>query len=243
MHIIKLDATDSTNTYLRKLSNGEKLNDFTVIVTNRQNKGRGQMGTVWESDSNKNLIFSVFKDLSALKIEDSFMISMITSISILEALKKMAIPDLFVKWPNDILSDNKKICGILIENLIKNNKLSSSIIGIGLNVNQLKFNNLPNASSLKSVTGQHYNLDELLINILSMMKQFFDLFEKGEIRQIRQKYKDGLFRINKPSTFKDKNGNLFSGIIKGVTDSGKLKILLGDDTINKFDHKEAVLLY
>lgn len=243
MHIIKLDATDSTNTYLRKLSNGEKLNDFTVIVTNRQNKGRGQMGTVWESESNKNLIFSVFKDLSALKIEDSFTISMITSISILEALKKMAIPDLFVKWPNDILSDNKKICGILIENLIKNNKLSSSIIGIGLNVNQLKFNNLPNASSLKSVTGQHYNLDELLINILSMMKQFFDLFEKGEIRQIRQKYKDGLFRINKPSTFKDKNCNLFSGIIKGVTDSGKLKILLGDDTINKFDHKEAVLLY
>lgn len=243
MHIIKLSATDSTNTYLRNLCNEENLKDYTVIVTNQQTKGRGQMGSVWESEVNKNLIFSVFKDLSEFSIEHSFYLSMIVSLSIIDALKKMAIHDLWIKWPNDILSDNKKICGILIENVVKNNKLSSSIIGIGLNVNQLEFNNLPNAASLKSTTGINYNLDELLINILGALKLKFVKYKKGEFKVFKQKYEEALYHINKPSTFQDKRGKLFQGIIQGVTNSGKLSILLEDNVIEAFDHKEAILKF
>lgn len=243
MHIIKLNATDSTNTFLRKLSNEEKLKDYTVIVTKQQTKGRGQMGTVWESAANKNLTFSVFKDLELFKIEHSFVLSMIASVSIFEALKNMGIPNLYIKWPNDILADNKKICGILIENVMKNNKLNSSIIGIGLNVNQLKFNKLPNASSLKSVTGKFYNLDEVLINILSSLNQNFGLYQNGGIPEIRQKYVDSLFRLKEQSTFRDKNNKFFSGTIQGISDSGKLKILLENNAIEEFDLKHAVLLY
>ena len=243
MHIIKLSATDSTNTYLRNLCNEENLKDYTVIVTNQQTKGRGQMGSVWESEANKNLIFSVFKDLSEFRIEHSFYLSMIVSLSILDALKLMGIHGLWIKWPNDILSDNKKICGILIENVVKNNKLSSAIIGIGLNVNQLEFNNLPNAASLKSATGINYNLDELLINILGSLTLKFDQYKKGEFVEFKQKYEEVLYRINKPSTFQDKKGKLFQGIIQGVTNSGKLSILLEDNVIKAFDHKEAILKY
>lgn len=243
MHIIKLSATDSTNTYLRNLCNEENLKDYTVIVTNQQTKGRGQMGSVWESEANKNLIFSVFKDLSEFRIEHSFYLSMIVSLSILDALKLMGIHGLWIKWPNDILSDNKKICGILIENVVKNNKLSSAIIGIGLNVNQLEFNNLPNAASLKSATGINYNLDELLINILGSLTLKFDQYKKGEFVEFKQKYEEALYRINKPSTFQDKKGKLFQGIIQGVTNSGKLCILLEENVIEAFDHKEAILKF
>ncbi len=243
MHIIKLSATDSTNTYLRNLCNEENLKDYTVIVTNQQTKGRGQMGSVWESEANKNLIFSVFKDLSEFRIEHSFYLSMIVSLSILDALKLMGIHGLWIKWPNDILSDNKKICGILIENVVKNNKLNSAIIGIGLNVNQLEFNNLPNAASLKSVTGINYNLDELLINILGSLTLKFDQYKKGEFVEFKQKYEEVLYRINKPSTFQDKKGKLFQGIIQGVTNSGKLCILLEENVIEAFDHKEAILKF
>ena len=243
MHIIKLSATDSTNTYLRNLCNEENLKDYTVIVTNQQTKGRGQMGSVWESEANKNLIFSVFKDLSEFRIEHSFYLSMIVSLSILDALKLMGIHGLWIKWPNDILSDNKKICGILIENVVKNNKLSSAIIGIGLNVNQLEFNNLPNAASLKSATGINYNLDELLINILGSLTLKFDQYKKGEFVEFKQKYEEVLYRINKPSTFQDKKGKLFQGIIQGVTNSGKLCILLEENVIEAFDHKEAILKF
>ena len=243
MRIIKLSATDSTNTYLRKKCNEELLNDYTVIVTALQTDGRGQMGTAWESEANKNLIFSVFKDLTSLHLEHSFFISMIASLSIFEALKKIGIPDLYIKWPNDILSDKKKICGILIENVLKNNKLRSCIIGIGLNVNQIQFNDLPKASSLKSVTGKNYNLDELLIYILNEIKLNFDRYEKDELKLLKQKYEDGLFMMNKPATFQDKKGKLFSGIINGITDSGKLNILLENNILKEFDLKQAVLLY
>ena len=142
MNIIKLNAIDSTNTYLRQLSMTEVVEDFTVVTANHQTNGRGQMGTQWDSQVSKNLMVSVFKDVSHLDLECNFYISIVVSLSILEALKTFNIKNLKVKWPNDILSENKKIGGILIENIIKQTKLNATIIGFGLNVNQTQFDNL-----------------------------------------------------------------------------------------------------
>ena len=136
MKIIKLDAIDSTNTYLRQLSSEEKLDDFTVVTAASQTAGKGQMGTKWASEKGKNLTFSVFKKVSCLENDEQFYISMATSLAIYNALKGFQIPKLAIKWPNDILSENQKICGILIENVIQNSKMTAAIIGIGLNVNQ-----------------------------------------------------------------------------------------------------------
>ena len=243
MHIIKLSATDSTNSYLRNKCSKELVEDYTVIVADQQTKGRGQVGTNWTSEAGKNLVFSVFKNLKSLNIEHPFYLSMITSLSIERALKKMNIQNLKIKWPNDILSDNKKICGILIENVFKRNSLNSSIIGVGLNVNQTLFNDLPNASSLKLQTGIDYSLNELLITILNELKIYFNLYENGELYAIKQEYESKLFRINKPSTFKKTDGALFSGYIKGISNSGKLNILLEDNINQEFDLKEVQLLY
>ncbi len=161
MHIIKLNATDSTNSHLRRLYLNQNVEDYTVVQSDFQTQGRGQMGTSWASVKGKNLTFSVFRKIYCLKVEQQFYVSMAISLAVLKALKGMQIPFLSVKWPNDILSDNQKICGVLIESVIKKQQLDAAIIGIGLNVNQVDFERELNASSLKSLTGITYNLDEV----------------------------------------------------------------------------------
>ena len=242
MPIIKLNAIDSTNSYLKQLCTKMSIEDYTVVVTQHQTQGRGQMGAIWDSEKGKNLMFSMFKDLSMHNVEFPFYISMAISLAILKTLKALYIPDLHIKWPNDILSADKKICGILIENVIKN-KLNSTIIGIGINVNQTEFSNLPKASSLKNITGIQYDLSELLHNIIKNTKYYSSLLEEGKYDAVKNEYEMSLFRKNKPSTFKNTKGELFSGFIKGVTKYGKLQVLLEDKIVKKFDLKEIQLLY
>lgn len=242
MRIIKLNAIDSTNSFLKEMICNEDVADYTVVIAEYQTNGRGQMGTNWDSDRGKNLIFSMFKDLRLHEVEFPFYISMAISLAILKTLKTLNIPHLSIKWPNDILSVDKKICGILIENVIKN-KLNSTIIGIGINVNQTEFNNLPQASSLKNITGVHYNLDEILHRIIKHIKEYSKLLQQGEYDAVKNEYEANLFRKNKPSTFKNTEGDLFSGFIKGVTKYGKLQVLLEDEIVKKFDLKEITLMY
>ncbi len=243
MRIIKLNAIDSTNTYLKQLSSKNSVEDYTVVTANYQTKGRGQMGAAWDSEKAKNLMCSVFKECSNISLKNKFYISMVTSLAIVKTLQNFSVPKLRVKWPNDILSDNKKVCGILIENVIKNKKLEASIIGIGLNVNQTGFKYLPNASSLKIITGTVFNTDELLQLIIKNLKYYFSILETGDLKILKNEYENLLFRKNKPSTFKDGKGLMFSGFIKGISNSGKLQVTLEDDIIKEFDLKEIQLLY
>lgn len=242
MRIIKLNAIDSTNLFLRSLSIDTNVEDFTVVVAKHQTKGRGQMGTVWSSQDAKNLTFSVFKRFDNLKLDQHFVISMVASLAVINTLKKLNLPKLSVKWPNDILSANKKICGILIENVIKQNNVAATVVGIGLNVNQVNFSNLPQASSLLNVTGIPYDLDELLQSILKELETLFDLVESNHFKTIKTTYESYLFRKDKPSTFKNEEG-LFSGFIKGVSNEGLLEVLLEDNILKTFDLKTIKLLY
>lgn len=243
MHIIKLNATNSTNEYLKQLIVSANLDDFTVVVTKNQLQGRGQMGTQWLSEPGKNLTFSVLKKGEGLEVADQFLLNMCVSLALYEALQQLNIPNLAVKWPNDILSANSKICGILIENILIGSKIQSSIIGIGLNVNQLSFNNLPNVSSLKLLKGETFNLDEVLNIIIQKLKKYVtkDFLENPDT--LRALYQEIMFRVNKPSTFKNNEGALFMGFIKGVSSSGKLIVLLEDNIFKEYNLKEIQLLY
>lgn len=243
MPIIKLNAIDSTNSYLKELHSKNIVEDLTVVMTKHQINGRGQMGSNWESQKGKNLTCSVLKRFSNLQASDSFYISMVTSLAIVRTLKSFNIPKLRVKWPNDILSENQKICGILIENVIKNNKIEASIIGVGININQTKFKNLPQASSLKNIKGQLFDVEEILDRLLKHLRYYFEVFNKGNHTIIKDKYENRLFRINKPSSFKAKNGDIFPGYIKGVDPAGNLLILTEDEHVKAFELKEIQLLY
>ena len=164
MKITHFKTLESTNQYLQNLLNeGIDIVD-NIVVTDYQTSGKGQGKNVWESEDGKNLLFSIALDMSFLKAENQFILTQIVSVTMINVLKKY-LPEesLFIKWPNDIYFNDKKIAGILIKNEIKGMIMGTSIIGIGLNVNQTSFDeNLPNPISMKMITGNDYDLDELL---------------------------------------------------------------------------------
>ena len=150
MYIIKLNAIDSTNSYLKKLALEKPLAPFTVVWTTNQTNGRGQMGSNWVSEEGKNLTFSVLVKDVVENIEGIFDLNVCVAVTLIEVLENYNLSNLAIKWPNDILADKKKIAGVLIENSIKSSGEIVSIVGIGINVNQENFSDLPQASSLKS---------------------------------------------------------------------------------------------
>ena len=243
MRIIKLDAIDSTNLYLKNLISSLQVKDYTIVVANSQTKGRGQMGTIWDSEAGKNLTFSVLKYFNALEVQQQFLLNVVVSLAVYNTLKDMQIADLKIKWPNDILSGNDKICGILIENILSGSKIQASVIGIGLNVNQIKFNNLMNVSSLKLLTGIQYDLEEILLKFVKNLEYFFEAMANGHVEKLKVDYLEVLFRKDKVSTFKNEANQMFTGIIRDVHDNGKLLVEKEDEIFQEFGLKEIKLLY
>ena len=242
MKLIKLDAIDSTNEFLKGLSTEQSLENFTVVTAETQTKGKGQMGAVWDSEPSKNLIMSVFIDNFFINNNKVFDINIVVTCSIIQALEIFKIPDLSIKWPNDIMSYNKKIGGVLIENSFKSNGSISSIVGLGLNVNQTDFDNLPKASSMKAICETTFDKQEILFMIIEKLEKNISLWnQKSEA--MRTDFTNRLFKKGVPMPFSDQNNQKFMGIIQGISANGKLEILLEDDSVSEFGIKEIQLLY
>ena len=120
MNIIKVDAIDSTNIFLRDLHREKNLKNATCVVAKQQFAGKGQMGTTWQSNPGKNLTCSVFMPVTEVILSEQFYMSMAVSLAVCDTLHSLLVPKISIKWPNDILSDRLKICGILLENIVKN---------------------------------------------------------------------------------------------------------------------------
>ena len=243
MEIIKLNATNSTNTYLKNLLKEKQVKDLSCIWALSQTQGRGQQGAKWISEPGKNLTFSVLKKFENLPSEYHFLLNMEVSLAIFRALKKLYIPDLAVKWANDILSSKKKICGILIENTLHKEQISASIIGIGLNVNQVFFNDLPNVSSLQKIMGHPFDLEEVLLLICQELEVSLKSLSPTRFETMLDEYHTYLFRKDKPSTFEYPNGERFMGYIRGVSHNGQLQVEQEDALMSSFSLKEIKLLY
>ncbi len=243
MNLIKLNAIDSTNKYLKQLIQESEPENYTVITAETQSNGKGQMGTKWLSESGKNLIVSVLIKDCLNQSSAVFDFNIAIALALYESLNYFEIPDLSIKWANDILSGNKKIAGILIENTIKSDGEIVSIIGFGINVNQTNFDNLPKASSLKNITGKTFDRDLILLKIIENIKINCILLQEKQEDLLWDKYTKLLFRKNKPSVFERTNHQKFMGIIQTVTRDGKLQILLENDEIVAFEVKEIQMLY
>ena len=243
MNIIKLNAIGSTNSYLVDLSKTSALDDFTVVIANQQTKGRGQQGAVWQSAANKSLTFSVFKAFEHLSINQVSSIAFAVSLGLLKTLDKYQIPDISIKWPNDIMSQSKKMAGILIENKIKQRRVVSSIIGIGLNVNQENFEKLPQASSLYLAGHKKLNVNDVFERLLEALAHQLNLVEKVDISILKEEYESFLFRKKMISVFEDTTGNRFNGIIRGVNTQGQLIVEIDQQGLQTFQPKELKLLF
>lgn len=243
MQIIKLDATESTNTYLKELATQKLLPDLTVVCTQNQTQGRGQLNSEWESEPGKNLAISILKKYKELASDNSFLISISVSLAILESLRQLKIPDLSVKWPNDIMSGAYKIGGILIENKISGTQIKSSVIGFGLNLNQLSFKNAPHAASLKQLVGPTFDADTVLYSLLATLNNHLSKPLISEKEKLFAAYHDNLFKLGVPSQFKLQNDEILKGTIQGVAKDGKLKVEFENGQQREFGLKEIQLLY
>ena len=227
MKIIKLDAIDSTNSYLKKLLTKESLDDLTVVISKHQTKGKGRNGNIWANDASLNLAFSIYKRFNRLNINNKFILNLISSIAVFHLLSENKLNKLTIKWPNDIMSENKKISGILIENSVKGNFINHSVIGVGVNVNQRKFKNLPNATSMFIETGREFSLDTLASRLGEIFCKNFLQYEKNEGALLKY-YNNQLFLKNTDSNFITKDGKRFSGKITRINKNGELIIMKAD---------------
>ena len=254
MKITHFNNIDSTNSYLQNLlDKGEDVVD-NVVVTDFQTSGKGQGKNVWQSEDGKNLLFSIALDMSFLKAEDQFLLTQIVSVAMINVLKKyLPEENLFIKWPNDIYFNNKKIAGILIKNEIKGIMLGTSIIGIGLNVNQTTFDeNLPNPISMKMITGKDYDLEEILLAIscqLSAVSNYVNRQQTTDNRPcitfnfqfstFNSQYTSYLYRY-KQWTFYEHEGIVKEMMIIGYDRFGRLILKEKNDREVVCDLKEIV---
>jgi BirA family biotin operon repressor/biotin-[acetyl-CoA-carboxylase] ligase len=242
MKLIKLDAIDSTNDFLKGLASKQFVENFTVVTAEIQTKGKGQMGSVWVAEKGKNLTMSVLIKDVLIDLNQIYTLNIAVSLAVVRALQSFKIPELAIKWPNDIMSYNYKIGGILIENSIKIDGSVNSIVGIGININQTNFENLPKGSSLAVIAKQEFDKQAVLVAIVQELKDAMIVL-KTNPDSLWREYLSLLFKKNIPVPFELPEGDRFMGIIQGVSDQGKLKILLENDAVVQYNIKEIQMLY
>ncbi len=244
MNIIKLETIGSTNAYLKKMANTQdNLPNFLTVWTPQQTNGVGQYASKWIVEPYKNLTFSVLCKHTNFELQNYFLLNMLTSVAVVKTLEAAHISDINIKWPNDILVSKRKVGGILIENVVRNAQIDKSIIGIGLNVNQTDFRDLPKASSLKNCTQKEYDIEFLMKSILKNLQMEFSDIQLLSFDEVYSKYEKYLFQLNKVSAFRTHQGANFSGIIRRVLPSGELVVEIEDGTFKHFSLKEVQLLY
>ena len=236
---IHLNSVHSTNIYAFELLRQKNTVEGTVITTNYQEKGKGQLGQKWDSEKCKNLQFSIIMS-PKIEVENQFQLSQLVAISLKEWLDTMAVDDVKIKWPNDILVKGKKIVGVLIENSIQGREISHSIIGIGINVNQESFANFTRpATSLRLELGHLLDRQLLLDDLLQLFYTNYVQFISGNLN-LQQMYLNSLFGFGTPQQYSDEEGE-FLGVILGVLPSGKLHVNR-NGKLKSYDLKELKFL-
>ena len=236
---IKLETINSTNDYALSLKDSIIFREGLVVTAKFQSGGNGQRGKAWESSENENLLLSVVIE-PEIELTEQSLISKIVALSVCDVLKNLGI-DAKIKWPNDILVANQKIAGILIQNKLKGNYITHSVIGLGFNVNQGVFKAYsPGATSLRLLLNKEYDVLQIQEQFLSFLTARLNRFKKGENQDIE--YLKSLFLIDKPAAFESENKQ-FMGIIKGVSEIGKLLIQLEDDSIAEFESQQLKYLF
>lgn len=239
MNIIKLNAIDSTNSYIKENAVKNNFESFTVVLAEMQTSGRGQLGTVWESEQGKNLTFSILIKFLDFKITQQFYLSMAVSLAVLAVLKKQFKVTFYIKWPNDILADKDKVAGILIENSIVGNFIKNSVIGIGLNVNQTNFSKkIEHVTSLKNISSVEIDKEKLLVDIVESIEYFVEFIYRKEFLKLKEMYMNTLYKYKIPAMFVDKNNTVFMGKIINISVEGQLVIELENEKTRKFNLKE-----
>lgn len=223
-------SVTSTNTVLHGLVSGGEAGNGFMLVAHSQSEGRGQRGNSWESTPGENLTVSMVFQPTRLEPADQFMITKVVSLGVIDLLQKL-IPDApwRVKWPNDVYYSDRKIAGILIENVIVGNNFGHSVAGIGLNINQEVFvSDAPNPVSLIQISGKHYDVAGLAVDLRQCLLGRFAQLESGRWPLLNEGYLNLLFRRGEEAVFLY-DGVYIKAVITGVDDFGRLLLRRTDN--------------
>ena len=213
----------STNSLATELMRNKDLAEGTIVITDDQTAGRGQRGNTWEAAPMKNLTFSVILKPSFLAAKDQFYLTIVVSLALREFLKIRLSSEVKIKWPNDILVANKKICGILIENSLSVDTIQHAIIGIGLNVNQNSFF-INGPTSMKLIAEHDFDLARELNLLLEKLEGYYLQLRSGKKELLKHEYLNHLYWIGERHEFRSKEEQ-FIGVITGIDENGRLTIL------------------
>lgn len=235
---VNFNSLVSTNIYALQLLQTENVAEGLVVRSNFQEKGKGQVSQKWESESGKNLLMSVVLK-PEMSIENRFDLSKMVALAIQKALVKLSVNNVTVKWPNDILVGNKKIAGILIENSLTGKTITNSIIGVGVNVNQVSFSEFNRvATSLHLELNQKLDIDAVMNAVLEQLKVNYEAFLEGY--DFSTDYLNNLYGYGKPLRYVDADSE-FIGVILGVLPDGRIQ-LNKNGKLKSYDLKEIKCL-
>jgi BirA family biotin operon repressor/biotin-[acetyl-CoA-carboxylase] ligase len=220
----------------RLIQTANNIVDGTVVITENQTAGRGQRGNTWTSDPGKNLTFSILVKPTFLQVRDQFYLNIAFSLGLYDYLCQKLGEKVNVKWPNDILVNEKKICGILIENHLRGQHIQHSIVGIGLNVNQKSYE-LPWATSMMLEASEEFKLDETLADLLLFLESRFIQLRSQHFKKLSDDYLNVLYRKGEEHFFKN-GGEVFPGTISGIDPMGKLAVMTANG-VRYFNVKEV----
>ena len=221
------------------LIKSKKIESGDIIVAKYQYGGRGQHSNKWYSSHGKNLLCSMFYRHVDVNANQIFCINQLVSLAVLKTIRKFNRETCLIKWPNDILSVNKKISGILVENSLSHNQVNYSIIGVGINVNQVYFKKLPNATSLKKISNDNFSIKEVLNELIDNYKFF--LSRINELEYINEEYNKNIF--GKDGCKFIINGRKEYGKIIRILNNGTIKLNLGSKGIQKHNPREVKIIY
>jgi BirA family biotin operon repressor/biotin-[acetyl-CoA-carboxylase] ligase len=239
-HHISLESVDSTNTYAKNII-AEKPTEGTLITATEQTAGRGQAGSAWQSEKEANLTASYILYPAFLAADKQFFLSMAVSLAVRELCEELTGQEIRIKWPNDIYHRNKKLAGILIENTISGSAIASSVIGIGLNINQADFDPaLPNPTSIRLISGQEMAIESIIPRLNSYIEKYYLQLRQLHFNFLDKAYTVYLYRYHQTALY-SRNGQQFRGEIMGVTKEGKL-IIDSNGRELKFGMKEVEYL-
>jgi BirA family biotin operon repressor/biotin-[acetyl-CoA-carboxylase] ligase len=242
-NLLTLKEVDSTNNFLKNLlSNSKPVPEGTVIMAESQYAGRGQQQNQWHSEPGKNLTFSLLLKPAFLNTQNQFDLTRAISLGVYDALEPLLGEPLKIKWPNDIYYDDKKLGGMLIENIVQGSQIKNSVIGIGLNINQESFPaDAVNATSVKQILHADYDLNFLLSDICRHIEAYYLNLKAGKIDFVRKTYLSRLYWLNELKPFKT-NGENFEGNIIAVKENGLLVVQNNNGTEAEFSLKEIEFL-
>jgi BirA family biotin operon repressor/biotin-[acetyl-CoA-carboxylase] ligase len=232
-----LDTVDSTNNYAMAKVRAGMARHGQAFAARAQTAGKGQRGKHWQAAPGQNIAISLLLKTDTLKVEQQFLLSMAVSLGVVDFFKKFVPAEVKIKWPNDLYWRDRKAGGILIETVFKGNSWKWAVVGIGININQIRFHHsLPNPVSLQQITGREYNVPAVTEELYDKVMYRFDELLTLSADDLQQEYSSNLYQLNETVTLK-KGNVVFKTTLKGVSPQGQL--LTADKMERHFDFGEV----